>query len=449
VATICSNLPEHFVLISPENRWKLPELRRLGQTLKTANGAWPCKVAIPAERLELLVGALINLQGRVGEILLLPRETTGETAVLMGRAGIETLWTGDGETGNAPAPADCDSTEGNSFGAPDCLQPTETRWILASSGTTGTRKLVAHNLPALLRGVRRTDSQGNSTRAPLRWGLTFDAGSFAGLQVVLQALFGGGEFVFPTPAQSFEERLAFFAREQVDALSATPSYWRRLLMAPAVHNLPLRQVTLGGEPADQKLLDALKAAFPQVRLRQIYASTEHGFGFSVNDGREGFPASWLREGTPQGARLNRSSEGHLLFARPEAASKGASQKWEDTGDLVEIVGDRVLFRGRADGRINVGGRKVLPESVERLLCSISGVALAQVYGKKNPFTGTIVAASIELESGNDPASILAQAKTLCRERLPAHEQPALLRVVPKIQLNANGKIARSCLPESS
>ena len=34
--------------------------------------------------------------------------------------------------------------------------------------------------------------------------------------------------------------------------------------------------------------------------------------------------------------------------------------WRPTGDLVEIVGDRVLFRGRKSEVINVGGVKVHP-----------------------------------------------------------------------------------------
>ena len=35
--------------------------------------------------------------------------------------------------------------------------------------------------------------------------------------------------------------------------------------------------------------------------------------------------------------------------------------WIDTGDSVEVKNDRVLFRGREDGVINVGGDKVYPE----------------------------------------------------------------------------------------
>ena len=34
--------------------------------------------------------------------------------------------------------------------------------------------------------------------------------------------------------------------------------------------------------------------------------------------------------------------------------------WRPTGDLVEIVGDRIEFRGRVSEIINVGGVKVHP-----------------------------------------------------------------------------------------
>ena len=38
--------------------------------------------------------------------------------------------------------------------------------------------------------------------------------------------------------------------------------------------------------------------------------------------------------------------------------------WIHTGDMVEVFDDRVMFRGRVDNVINIGGAKVTPEEVE-------------------------------------------------------------------------------------
>ena len=39
----------------------------------------------------------------------------------------------------------------------------------------------------------------------------------------------------------------------------------------------------------------------------------------------------------------------------------------DTGDMLELRGDRYYFAGRREGIINVGGQKVHPEEVEAVI----------------------------------------------------------------------------------
>ena len=104
----------------------------------------------------------------------------------------------------------------------------------------------------------------------------------AGLQVLLQALLGGSSLALPAAGTGLAERLALFARCGVNAISATPTLWRKMLMLPAAQRaLALRTITLGGETADQQVLDALARAYPGARVRHLYASTEAGVGFAV------------------------------------------------------------------------------------------------------------------------------------------------------------------------
>src|SRR5690606_28394717 len=92
-----------------------------------------------------------------------------------------------------------------------------------------------------------------------------------------------------------QQRFNLMLQHSVNAVSATPSLWRQLMMTAQLSTLPLQQITLGGEIADQPLLDTLAALFPTARLLHIYASTEAGVGFAVADKRAGFPASWLNQ----------------------------------------------------------------------------------------------------------------------------------------------------------
>src|SRR6185437_9108236 len=57
--------------------------------------------------------------------------------------------------------------------------------------------------------------------------------------------------------------------------------------------------------------------------------------------------------------------------------------WQPTGDLVEVVDDRVLFRGRRSEVINVGGVKVHPLPVEERIAALPDVAAARVFGRPN------------------------------------------------------------------
>ena len=75
----------------------------------------------------------------------------------------------------------------------------------------------------------------------------------------------------------------------------------------------------------------------------------------------------------------RSRTGMLgYYGEPPIEADG----WRATGDLVEIAGDRIVFRGRTWEIINVGGIKVHPLPIEELVSAVPGVAMARVYGRR-------------------------------------------------------------------
>ncbi|MEO1528340.1 MAG: fatty acid--CoA ligase family protein [Planctomycetota bacterium] len=326
-------------------------------------------------------------------------------------------------------------------------QHCRTRWVLSSSGTTGQPKLISHSLSSLVRTVSRDLDRGSN----FVWGSLYHVSSFAGIQVLLQSWFAGSKLVFSVAGVPLSKRIASFAACGCNALSATPTLWRVLMMSDH-GGLRLRQVTLGGEIADQAILDALRARFRDANLVHIFASTEAGVGFSVRDGREGFPARLLIE-PPNGVRLRVDAQGHLWLKPLNSDQRLAHGKQElrdedgfiDTGDVVELVGDRYQFRGRSTGAINVGGRKVHPQEVESWLLRYPGVRLARVSAKKNPIMGSIVQATVVLSEGCDGASpdFKSGLTRFCREHLEPYKIPAILRVAESIPVSDTGKIART------
>jgi len=225
-------------------------------------------------------------------------------------------------------------------------------------------------------------------------------------------------------------------------MSATPTLWRKVLMSSDGRKLRLKQVTLGGEAADQTVLDQLGRTYPSARITHVYASTEVGLGFWVSDGKSGFPMSFLEEGFDD---IKLQVRGERLFVQSRnSATKGEGLAvdnlgWVDTGDLVELAGDRFFVAGRANGTINVGGDKVLPEKVRRTILGHPMVRDAIVYGRSNPFTGAIVATDVSLKRKADLGEAKTEIAAHCRRTLESHEVPRVIQIVDEIQVGASGK----------
>lgn len=320
-----------------------------------------------------------------------------------------------------------------------------TRWVLATSGTTGVPKLIEHSTNSLTKTCKVDIDRGKD----FIWGLVYDPFRFAGLQVVLQALASGSQLVFCNQIADISGQAAFLRETNANALSATPTYWRKLLMSGVLKGHLFRQITLGGEPADQPVLNALKSAFPDARIAHIYASTEAGVGFSVTDGLVGFPQQYLQNDVTRNQL--RISESGTLLIKPEkyapsvgGASLARHDGFIDSGDLVEIRGDRVLFLGRDSGAINVGGNKVIPEEVEAVIREVEGVGEVLVKPKGSGLMGQLVAADVQSKSPDvDKAALKRKIIAHCRTRLDKYKVPALVRFVAEIEHNPTGKISRT------
>jgi acyl-coenzyme A synthetase/AMP-(fatty) acid ligase len=310
-----------------------------------------------------------------------------------------------------------------------------TRWVLYTSGTTGTPKPISHTLASLSRTVVR-----DGDTSSMVWGLLYDPNRMAGIQVVLQSVLSGARLVAPRLSDPLGQRIAALVAGGVDALSATPTLWRQILQLPQSSGLVLRQITLGGEIADQPVLDALRHRYPAARIVHVFASTETGAAFSVRDGRAGFPVAYL-DAAPRGIALE-IRDGILHVHSPDASAAGPDG-FASTGDIVEIVDDRVLFRGRASGVVNVGGSNVWPEEVEQLLRSHPAVADAVVTATPNPLAGNLLVARVVPVADAERAGLAKMLRAFVRDRAPSTHVPATVKVVDEIDTSAAGKAVRA------
>jgi len=326
-----------------------------------------------------------------------------------------------------------------------------TEWILLTSGTTGTPKLVVHTLQSL-GGALPTHAPSGAQSI---WSTFYDIRRYGGLQIYLRAVLSGSPLVLSSSGEPTPDFLARAAAAGVTHISGTPSHWRRALMSGHAGTLKPQYVRLSGEVADQSLLDNLRAVYPNARIAHAFASTEAGVAFDVNDGLAGFPLAFVDN--PSG-EIELKVVDHTLrirsrrnAARYLGAEPGvlvSSDGYVDTGDMVELKDGRYYFRGRVGGVINVGGLKVYPEEVESVLNADPRVRMSLVRARRNPITGAVVVADVVLANPASPAlsdtpdAVKNDLLDACRRTLAAHKVPAMLRFVPALEFTAAGKLVR-------
>ena len=381
--------------------------------------------------------ALIALDGAASRIVIAPPDLKPDhLESIIKRAEIDTLVT-DGE----PIGGLKTVTVSTALRPIEVVPPTRaSEWVMFTSGTTGAPKMVAHSLEALT-GAIKSAGEG------VIWGTFYDIRRYGGLQIFLRALLGDASLILSDAEENIADFLTRLGREGVTNLTGTPSHWRRALMSPLIGRVNPRYVRLSGEIADQAVLDSLRDRFPHAAMGHAYASTEAGVGFEVTDGREGFPASFVGGTGPVEMRV---VDGTLQIRSSRTASRfiGSAETlvedgFVDTGDMVELKGERYYFAGRKGGIINVGGLKIHPEEVEAVINRHPAVRLSRVSGRKSPITGAIVVAEVVLDGEGDRAAIQNEILHNCRANLKPFQVPAMVRIVPKLELSAGGKLLRN------
>ena len=225
----------------------------------------------------------------------------------------------------------------------------------------------------------------------------------------------------------------------------------------------LRFSVIDSAPLPPERTSQLQQLLPQLDIMIYYGLTEASRTAFISLSRKG-PAYYRSVGRPmkhvevcvrsiEGSDLPVGETGELLirgpavtsgyWANPEESNLALRDGWLHTGDLGHFDADGYLWiTGRIKDVINVGGYKVNPADVEKVLLEWPGVRDAGVVGVEglDGLTGEVLVAAVSGDIGFSPD--LAALERHCAARLEKFKVPSRYLVVTAITRTSTGKTKR-------
>jgi long-chain acyl-CoA synthetase len=326
---------------------------------------------------------------------------------------------------------------------PEILPPPKNCIHLKStSATGGTARFVAFTAEQLM-----ADSENIVTTMGLRadWlnlGVISLAHSYGFSNLILPLLLHGIPLILaPAPLPEIIRRAA--ENEKFITLPAVPAMWRAWHEAKAI-------------PTNVRLAISAGAPLPLNLEQEVFESCGikvHNFLGSSECGGIAYDATDLPRtdaacvGAPmQNVNLSLNDNSCLIIRSRAVAETYWPEKSDSlgggifqTGDLAELKGGSVFLRGRLGDQINVAGRKISPETIERALLANPKVRECLVFGAPSndaQRTDIIVAVVVSGATENELKQFLLQT-------LPAWQVPREWKFVGSLSTNARGKISRA------
>ena len=322
--------------------------------------------------------------------------------------------------------------------------PPEIAHLKMTSGTTAAPRFVAFTSQQLA-----ADAENIVATMGLRpdWpnlGVISLAHSYGFSNLVLPLLLHGVPLALAgAPLPEIVLRAA--ATEKFITLAAVPALWRTWCDADAIPR-NVRLAISAGAPLPVVLEQNIFAT-RGLKIHNFYGSSECG-GIAY-DGSSGARLDGSCAGSPmRNVKLTVGDDGCL-----EVHSKAVGQTyWPEpspklsngvfrTNDLAEISYGMVYFRGRAGDQINVAGRKVSPESIEKVLLGHPGVRECVVFGvpssdaRRGDTIVACVSATTQVAGETLKQFLLAQ--------LPAWQVPREWWLVESLFASQRGKLSRA------
>ena len=326
--------------------------------------------------------------------------------------------------------------------------------VLLSSGTTGEPKALAVSRGMLaVRSRHFVDLIAREAQIAPRGLALIGPWSIAGVQAAFYVWFCGGCLCSADGVGGWADRLR---AADPDIIQLAPLHLQQLLadMGGWRPSRECRVFVVGGTPSAALVEQARAKLTPDVWV--TYGATEAGVVASAHidelaEDREvaGRIHSWTTAEVldDDGASVAPGGVGALrvrvegmahgyLGGPPDAPGSPFRDGWFRPGDLASIDADRVLrIHGREDDLLHLGGAKILPSALERVLEPLAGVRECAAFAVPDADGLDIPAVAVACDEGFEPGPATQVLWEVLR-------RPVRLIKVDVLPRNAMGKVDR-------
>src|SRR4051812_17351906 len=312
-----------------------------------------------------------------------------------------------------------------------------------TSATTGSHKLVAFSAAQLAADAENiVQTMGLRPEWP-NLGVVSLAHSYGFSNLVTPLLLHGIPLILSN--SPLPEAVRAATKAGPVALPAVPALWRTWHEAGVI-NSNIRLAISAGAPLPVQLERAVFES-SGIKIHNFYGATECG-GIAYDDSGEPRTDGACVGSALQNVTLAIDTDGRLEVKSAAVAEGYWPKRSADLGkgifrtsDIVEFKEELIYLRGRTTDQINVAGRKVFPDTIERLILMHPHVSECVVFG----------IASSELERAEsivacvatDGSLAPAQLRDFALARLPAWQVPRHWWFVPEIPKSSRGKVSRA------
>ncbi len=257
--------------------------------------------------------------------------------------------------------------------------------------------------------------------------------------LLIPALFRGRQLVLPDARHPLGIMQALRQGEPT-VLPAVPALLRALLIATFELPPSLRLVLSAGAVLPPNIAIAFHRRFGH-RVHAFYGATESG---GICYDRTGLAAEAGTVGTPvDGVTVTLDPAGYVTVRSPAVGRALVPDPSLRDGtfqapDLAEWRNGELLLLGRANDVIDVGGHKVHPREVERVIAEVTGVSDVVVVPWRDADGRAACAALVATATANE-----ATIRSHCVHHLAAAKVPRCVIIVPELPRTSRGKLQRS------